>query len=31
MGMELPDELRNLFYGLTGSKWPDVDEDELRA
>ncbi|CAL9377125.1 hypothetical protein SUDANB121_00988 [Nocardiopsis dassonvillei] len=30
MGMEIPDELANLFYGLTGTKWPDVDEDRLR-
>ncbi|RCV47920.1 hypothetical protein DEF28_24965, partial [Marinitenerispora sediminis] len=28
--MELPDELANLFYGLTGTKWPKVDEDRLR-
>ncbi|MFL1438328.1 WXG100-like domain-containing protein [Nocardiopsis protaetiae] len=30
MGMEIPDELANLFYGLTGTKWPKVDEDRLR-
>ncbi|MFI6574177.1 hypothetical protein ACIBFB_00140 [Nocardiopsis sp. NPDC050513] len=30
MGMQIPDGLVNLFYGLTGTKWPDVDEDRLR-
>ncbi|MDT0332139.1 WXG100-like domain-containing protein, partial [Nocardiopsis lambiniae] len=30
MGMEIPDELANLFYGLTGTRWPKVDEDRLR-
>ncbi|MEU3307510.1 hypothetical protein [Nocardiopsis sp. NPDC006832] len=28
--MEIPDDLANLFYGLTGTKWPKVDEDRLR-
>ena len=31
MGMQLPSGLRNLFYGLTGSKWFTADETTLRA
>ncbi|MGQ4267620.1 WXG100-like domain-containing protein [Nocardiopsis changdeensis] len=30
MGMEIPDGLADLFYGLTGTEWPNVDEDRLR-
>ncbi|MBR8743377.1 hypothetical protein [Nocardiopsis sp. MG754419] len=31
MGMELPEGLRNLFYGLTGSQWFTADETKLRV
>ncbi|MDA2805915.1 WXG100-like domain-containing protein [Nocardiopsis suaedae] len=29
MGMQPPDELRTMFMVLTGSEWPDADEDLL--